>query len=101
MKLATNISRFIPKAGLFVFAVLLIAASVPLQAKTSAGAAPALTAEQQKYKTARDKCRQRYDDEKIPRSQIHTFLSACMKDAGFKKAVHLPHPELTPPQPSK
>jgi hypothetical protein len=81
-----------------VFAISLIFV-IPAQAATAPtpSKSPALTAEQQKYKAALDKCRQRYTDEKIPRSQTHTFLSACMKDAGFKKAVHLPHPELSPP----
>jgi hypothetical protein len=62
---------------------------------------PALTAEQKAYVKARDKCLQRYADEKIPRSQTHTFLSACMKEAGFKKAVPVPNVPPPPPQQSK
>jgi hypothetical protein len=75
--------------------------SFPASAQTSKPAAtksPALTAEQQKYVAARQKCLDQYARQKIPRSQTHTFLSACMKDAGFKKAVALPP---IPPQPSK
>jgi hypothetical protein len=89
----------------FLFASFCISApasaATPNSAASSAAQEPKLTPEQQAYKKARDKCRQRYENEKIPRSQTHTFLNACMKDAGFKKAVPLPHPELTPPQPGK
>src|SRR5690349_5695666 len=95
------------KAGFVISLILSIVLSFadPACAKTSASPptaqTPALTPEQQKYKAARDKCLQRYVDEKIPRSQTHTFLSACIKDAGFKKAVPLPHPQLAPPQQGK
>ena len=98
--------RLFLRAGLvsLALAVLVSCFGDPASAQTgtpkpAATKSPALTAEQKAYVKARDKCLQRYTDEKIPRSQTHTFLNACMKDAGFKKAVLLPHPP--PPQPSK
>jgi hypothetical protein len=82
--------------------------AVPAQAKQSTSASapaaqsPALTAEQKAYVKARDKCLQRRQDEKIPRSQTHTFFNACLKENGFSKAVQLPHPSMpSPPQPGK
>jgi hypothetical protein len=91
------------KAGLLLPAILIAALSlaVPAHAKTSASSAatqtPALTPEQQTYKTVRDKCLKQYLDQKIPKSQHHTYMNACFKENGITKAVLLPHPELSPP----
>jgi hypothetical protein len=93
------------KAGLLLSALLAtsLCFAVPVQAKKSADApaaaaqSPALTPEQQAYKTVRDKCLKRYQDEKIPKSQHHTFMNACFKENGITKAVLLPHPSGPPP----
>ena len=97
------------KSVAFAAALLLLSCfyfSTPASAQTStpkpaATKSPGLTAEQKAYVKARDKCLQRYTDEKIPRSQTHTFLNACMKEAGFSKAVPVPNVPPPPPQPSK
>jgi hypothetical protein len=92
------------KACLLLSAILFAALSlaVPANAKSSASSpaasqAPVITPEQQKYKTAHDKCLKQYLDQKIPKSQHHTYMNACLKENGITRAVPMPHPELSLP----
>jgi hypothetical protein len=94
-----NILSALKSALLIVgVAVSLSCFAFPAEATSNS---PTLTAEQQKYKTAIHQCVQKFEKDKIPESQHHTYMSACMKAKGFPKAVHFPHSLPPPPAPSK
>jgi hypothetical protein len=69
-----------------------VAAASASSAPSSSPQAPTLTPEQQAYAKVRALCLKEVQQQKIPRSQSHTFIRGCFKENGITKGIAMPPP---------
>jgi hypothetical protein len=98
------------KAGLFVLSTALtitpfFVSAAPQKSTTAAPGtlqSVAVTPAQKTYAKAYDGCIDKYLQQKIPRSQFHSFVRRCLAAKGITKAVDMPRPPpLKPSQSAK